>query len=72
MAQMAGLHYTTVNEGIRARLARLKTLQDAGRLRPAIKAIDAALTGRRDPDGSLHLDPRAYFRSAIHGIDVGA
>ena len=72
MAQFARLEVRTVNEAVRQRVALLKARQDSGQLRAKIRALDDAFRRPRDPDGSLHLDPRDYTVSAVQLIDVRA
>ncbi len=72
MARIAGPTIITVNQSVRRRVATLRARQDHGQLTAYIKRIDRAIRAARDPDGSLHLDPRDYGVSAIHLIDVAA
>lgn len=72
MAQFAHLEVRTVNEAVRVRVAILKARQNNRQLRPIIKAIDDAFRAPRDPDGSLHIDPRDCTVSSVQLIDVQA
>lgn len=70
MARIASMMFITVNESVRQCVATLRARQDHGQLNPRIERFDDATHAARDPDESLHLDPRDYGVSVIHLIDL--